>query len=1022
VLVGRDREIDAIGAAISRAQRGERAAVMLTGEAGIGKSRLLDELATRTSALEGKAVWGRSAEVGLTPAFWPWMQLLAALEDDHDRAPSLDRIDAGGAAAAARLARFEEVVGFLRRRAATLSLVALLLDDAHVADLGSLQLLEYVLPRLVGRVIIAVAARDGEATPAVASALGRIQRAARRIPLSRLDREAVARLVGQRVDPAVFARVWELTEGNPLFVEELVGSLDGGTLQLPAVSSVRAIVRDRIERMPDGTGELLGVAALLGREFRGAVVADILQIPDADAAARLDPVLRTGMVSAVTGDRYRFSHALIAEALGDELDPSERARLHLRAAQAIERRDGAEPAAVAHHLLAAGHLAAEAAVVAAERAAAVAIARLGFEDAAALLDRACAALALAAPDDRARRAELECRWAEALQLAGDHVRGAERCESAARIARELGDVALLARIAIVRGLEYRFGRTDPLLVAVLEEAVGALGDGDDDRTTALRARLVARLAAAQQPAPDPAVPVARAWEAIRLAGGLPDRDRLGVLYTATAALVDYVPPEELDKVHDDVLALATAAGDRPVIVHTLVRRCFTAIERLDRPAFELRVAELRAHATALGLPRWIRTIHLFDAMRALLDGRFADAERAADAAEAAAANDADGRWLVDIHRLMAANTRTVPPGPELRELSDSYAPGRSLFTAWIALLDDDEDAMRASLVYLDPLPGDLELALFVAPVIARVGSVELRTRLYERGRHRRGHILMASMLGTNVLDLHDRLLMLLAASLDRWDDVDALAASALAVAERLGSPPWIARVQSDRADCLERRGRPADAATIAELRTTALATADRLGMPLVIARCRAGAKPVAAAPPASNTAGLAIERAGELWIVGGFGEQAHIKDSRGIQILARLIAHPGQELHVLDLSGASGPIDGGDAGEVLDATARAQYRARLRELTAERDEAEAWGDVARLERASAEIEALTGELERAVGLGGRERRVGSASERARSNVQRRLNHALQQIRAACPRLGEHLAATVHTGTYCRYEP
>ncbi|MBA3395018.1 MAG: hypothetical protein H0T89_20395 [Deltaproteobacteria bacterium] len=165
-----------------------------------------------------------------------------------------------------------------------------------------------------------------------------------------------------------------------------------------------------------------------------------------------------------------------------------------------------------------------------------------------------------------------------------------------------------------------------------------------------------------------------------------------------------------------------------------------------------------------------------------------------------------------------------------------------------------------------------------------------------------------------------------------------------------------------------------------------------------------------------------IVQVGELWVVRGFGEQVHVKGSRGIEMLARLVAEPGREHHVLELASTTEAVDGGDAGEVIDPTAREAYRERLRELTAIRDEAEAWGDPGRAERAAEELEALTAELARAVGLGGRTRRVGVASERARSNVQRRLNHALQQIRAGSRRIGEHLAASIKTGTYCRYQP
>jgi len=167
---------------------------------------------------------------------------------------------------------------------------------------------------------------------------------------------------------------------------------------------------------------------------------------------------------------------------------------------------------------------------------------------------------------------------------------------------------------------------------------------------------------------------------------------------------------------------------------------------------------------------------------------------------------------------------------------------------------------------------------------------------------------------------------------------------------------------------------------------------------------------------------VTCQQQGQVWLISGFGETVHVKDSRGLQMLARLIADPGSPMHVLELSGSFSGVDGGDAGPVLDPEARAAYRKRLTELVASRDEAEANGDAGNATRAQREIEALTAELERAFGLGGRARKVGAASERARSNVQRRIAHSLEQIRAASTRLGEHLTATLKTGTYCVYSP
>jgi hypothetical protein len=142
-------------------------------------------------------------------------------------------------------------------------------------------------------------------------------------------------------------------------------------------------------------------------------------------------------------------------------------------------------------------------------------------------------------------------------------------------------------------------------------------------------------------------------------------------------------------------------------------------------------------------------------------------------------------------------------------------------------------------------------------------------------------------------------------------------------------------------------------------------------------------------------------------------------------MLARLVAEPGRELHVLDLGGAGGGgpgIDTGDAGPLLDAQARAAYRDRYQDLEEEIAEAEADNDPTRAEKARAQLEMLADELSRGVGLGGRERRAGAAAERARVNVQRRLKDALDRIAAADPELGRHLARSVRTGTFCCYEP
>ena len=114
--------------------------------------------------------------------------------------------------------------------------------------------------------------------------------------------------------------------------------------------------------------------------------------------------------------------------------------------------------------------------------------------------------------------------------------------------------------------------------------------------------------------------------------------------------------------------------------------------------------------------------------------------------------------------------------------------------------------------------------------------------------------------------------------------------------------------------------------------------------------------------------------------------------------------------------------DAGDAGEALDADARAAYKRRLAELDDELREAEAWNDGARLTRARGEIELLSAELSRAVGIGGRSRRVGSAAERARVAVTRRVRVDIKRVAEQSAEIGRHLEATLKTGMYCSYRP
>ena len=179
-----------------------------------------------------------------------------------------------------------------------------------------------------------------------------------------------------------------------------------------------------------------------------------------------------------------------------------------------------------------------------------------------------------------------------------------------------------------------------------------------------------------------------------------------------------------------------------------------------------------------------------------------------------------------------------------------------------------------------------------------------------------------------------------------------------------------------------------------------------------------------------------FRREGEYWSIVFEQDAFRVRDSRGMQHLARLLRTPGHEVHALELTAPpSAPVDrasvveaavamagSDDAGPALDAEAKAAYRARLIDLREELAEAEAWHDPERVARLQAEQDALVRELGAALGIGGRDRPTGSPSERARISATRAIRAAMARIADQSPALGAHLEATIRTGTYCAYVP
>jgi hypothetical protein len=265
-------------------------------------------------------------------------------------------------------------------------------------------------------------------------------------------------------------------------------------------------------------------------------------------------------------------------------------------------------------------------------------------------------------------------------------------------------------------------------------------------------------------------------------------------------------------------------------------------------------------------------------------------------------------------------------------------------------------------------------------------------------------------------------LALLYVALDRFDEASQQFARAIEIARQMRAQPMIARIYQGMSELAERTG---DAATARLHANAAAEIASRLQLrPLRLAPTEP-AEPFQ--PQTDGAAGqeFCMSLEGEVWNIGFRNRSALVRDSRGLRMLARLVAEPDRDIHVLDLSG-SGEVgagsDPGDAGPALDDKARQEYRRRVRDLEEELDEARELADQGRVETLRDELDFIARELSRAFGLGGRQRRAGAAAERARVNVRRRVKDAIQRIEEQLPEAGKHLDNSVKTGSYCRYAP
>ncbi len=1095
VFVGRERELAELGAALDEAESGRGSLFLLAGEPGIGKSRLAGELAARARERGFLVLWGRCWEAGGAPAYWPWVQALRAHVRATDPEKLAEQLGAGaghvaqmipdvravlpdvgvpdvGDPDAARFQLFDAATSFLLAVSGRQPIL-LVLDDLHVADTPSLLLLRFASGELDrGRVLVVGSYRDpdpdhyGPLPPELVQ-LAR-QPPSRFLPLAGLPEADVARFIdrttGIAPSTSLVSTVFEETEGNPLFVGELVRLLaqegrlasvaPGARLTIPA--SVREVIARRLARLSKACREVLETSSVIGREFELGLVARVAGRPDREILALLDEASQArvvGTVSELPG-RFRFAHALFRDVLYEGIPSALRIDLHRRTGEALESLPEEEQtsglAELAHHF----HLStpgggSERGIGYARRAGDDAAVRLAYEEAARLYEMALQQMRFVEGSRDESRCELLLRLGDARSKAGDLAAARKSLADAADLAKRLGDAERLARAAIGYGgwIEWMRAGADRRVILLLEDALRAAGD----QPSLARVRLMARLACALRGSSDRERSEDLGRRAVEMARELREtRTLLYALLGRANSIWWPENPEERLGFSDEIVEGARAIGDHVLEFLGHEGRLVSYEELGDISRVEAELAHLAAPSVELRSPsqRWMVTV--LRANLALQQGRLPDAERFASEAKDVGAPSR----LTEAEEHFASHTyfiRTEQGRPrEALELLQDAAERFTWYPFFRCELADlhlqlgDERASKALYQELaadrfGSLPRDNEwlFALtLLAPLAIHHHDLLGASILYElllpfADRHAVGH-------SEGTTGSASRALGILAAGLSRFDDADRHFRFAIDHNERMGARLWTTDTQVRFARMLLTRDAPGDRERAHALLNDALRTCrslDLVRLEREIRDLRPEIEDVEAhARPIPRTRAT-FRREGEYWSIAFEGDAFRLRDSKGLRHLSVLLAAPGREIHALELvSAVEGHARGrmpsdaelrpetGDAGKILDERAKAEYARRLQELDSELAEAESWNDPERASRLREEIDFLARELGAALGLGGRDRRAVSDAERARVNVTRAIKSALERIGEHSSTLGRHLHATVRTGTFCAYEP
>jgi DNA-binding CsgD family transcriptional regulator/tetratricopeptide (TPR) repeat protein len=908
-FVGRSVELELLHTLMPSAVGERRRVVLLAGEPGCGKSRLVREFAGEAAERGALILYGACDAVVPTP-YGPFVEALDRLVRVAERADDPVAELGPGAGELTRLLpdlatrvrglaapldadpdtgrhRLHTAVTTLLANASRRRSLLLVLEDGHWADAGTLLLLRH-LARTIwgGRVLLVVTFRDTEVDipRELAETLADLRRSddVVRIRLDELSGADVADFVRRAAECDLDAEVRELavaihdlTDGNAFLVCELWRALvETGTVQigdgwirvvrplreLATPTGVREVVSQRLARLDPRTAGLLELAATIGPEFELDVIRRAAGLAERELLAALEETVASGMVEELPAPRLvcRFTHELVRRAVYDRLSLARRAELHLRVGEALVAAGASERALadLAHHFSAAAPLGgSERAIHYNVRAARAAGAALAFEEAASHLH---AAIGLGIADER-ERAETLLQLGMTHNRAGNATAAFEAFAAAATIARELDSGELLARAAV--GYEdagWRPGIFSRETIDLLEEAIPALADEDSPE---LRVGLLAGLARALDLQGEGERGAIVRGNAIELARRLDDRSGLARVLVRSYWARGTSPLEEILAMLSEGKDLAEELEDAELRTEAMAWRVPTFVSMCDLDSARVEVATLRQMAERTAQPFMHHVAEHYASAIALCDGHLAEAEAMAERSHEwgrlLTGRDATGTYGIQMFSIRREQGRLAELAPVIRILAGEAqreGPWRPGLIAVLVELGMEVQARRElshlAVEGIDGLRTSLWTATlaYLADACTALGDEAMAAIVYPE---------LEPLAGANVMIGHlvscygaaDRYLGMLAGTLGETQRAEEHFERALELNRRTEMPTWVAHTAYEYARFLHTQG-GAGRTRAQALAGEAAALAERIGMRELLARIRAlGVSPSAAGLP-----------------------------------------------------------------------------------------------------------------------------------------------------------------------------